>query len=109
MKFTTIFTFVFYAIGTIAVTKADIVAFSGSTCDGDEGDNVPCDGSCHDFSNRHSLLLLTGGTHCVTYFLDSGCEELVGDAELTEDECTNVNTGTNVVSFICGPNDVCDT
>ena len=25
--------------------NADIIAWSGSACNGDEGDNVPCDGS----------------------------------------------------------------
>lgn len=34
---------------------AGITAFSGSTCNGAAGLNVPCDGSCHQFSDRHSF------------------------------------------------------
>lgn len=36
-------------------SAADIIAFSGSECDGDEGLNVPCDGSCHQFTGRESF------------------------------------------------------
>lgn len=37
------------------VAQAGITAFSGSSCDGNAGLNVPCDGSCHKFDDRHSF------------------------------------------------------
>lgn len=37
------------------VAHAGITAFSGNTCDGAAGLNVPCDGSCHQFNGRHSF------------------------------------------------------
>ncbi|KAL1943620.1 hypothetical protein VTO73DRAFT_4065 [Trametes versicolor] len=53
---------------------AGITAFSGSTCNGAAGLNVPCDGSCHQFSDRHSFRVDSGsGGHCVTMFEDAGC------------------------------------
>lgn len=46
----------------------------------------------------------------MTYFLDDGCSELVTSTQLSgEGTCTNVDTGTGIGSFICVPNDVCDT
>lgn len=39
----------------LAAKAATIVAFSGSVCDGSVGNTVQCDGSCHQFSGRHSL------------------------------------------------------
>lgn len=35
--------------------NAGITAFSGSTCNGAAGLNVSCDGSCHQFDDRHSF------------------------------------------------------
>lgn len=79
---------------------AGITAFSGSECDGDAGLDVPCDGSCHQFDERHSFRVricifplptsraslgddstdcdhvqVDSGTgdHCVTVFEDPGC------------------------------------
>ncbi len=37
------------------VAQAGITAFSGSQCDGNAELNVPCDGSCHKFDDRHSF------------------------------------------------------
>lgn len=52
------FTSLAFAVAFAGFAKADtIVAFSGSTCDGDAGDTVQCDGSCHLFGGRHSLLV----------------------------------------------------
>ena len=52
------FTAALFALAIILTgVNADIVAFSGSNCDGDEGANVKCDNSCHSFGNRHSLLV----------------------------------------------------
>lgn len=35
--------------------QAGVTAFSTGTCGGDVGLDVPCDGSCHAFDNRHSF------------------------------------------------------
>lgn len=116
------------------VAQAGITAFSGSSCDGNVGLNVPCDGSCHKFDDRHSfrvrvLPLPTGmaflegdaadddhlqvdsgtGDHCVTVFPDPGCP---GDGigfplPHQTGQCQNVNTGTNVRSFSCSKDTFC--
>ena len=54
------FTAAYFALA-IALTgvNADILAFSGSECNGGEGENVPCDDSCVAFSNRHSFRVGT--------------------------------------------------
>ena len=41
----------------IALTgiNADLVAFTGSDCSGDEGDNVSCDGACWEDGIRQSF------------------------------------------------------
>ena len=51
------FTFSVVAAALLAVlsVNADLIAWSGNTCDGDQGNNVPCDGSCHQFGGRHSF------------------------------------------------------
>ena len=50
------FTNAFFALAiAIAGVNADIVGFSGFGCSGDEGLNVPCDDSCHQFGGRHSF------------------------------------------------------
>ena len=57
----------------LAIGRADIIAFSGNTCDGDAGSNVACDGSCHSFSSRHSFQVrilvvpVGGGAFGVNY------------------------------------------
>lgn len=45
------------ALGYMAAVpaKADIIAWSGSNCNGAEGGDVPCDGNCFDFTGRQSL------------------------------------------------------
>lgn len=48
----------FTALYMIANSAAqDFIAWSGTTCDGSEGNNVPCDGSCHSFANQHSFAV----------------------------------------------------
>ncbi|KAJ4472227.1 hypothetical protein J3R30DRAFT_1055860 [Lentinula aciculospora] len=87
---------------------ADIIAWSGNACDGDEGANVACDGSCHSFVNRHSFEVVASGTHCVTFFEGDGCtgEPFLFSGE-GGSECINVNTGTSIGSFSCSANNVC--
>ncbi len=114
--------------------QAGITAFSGSSCDGSVGLNVPCDGSCHKFDDRHSFRVRTSslptgraflegdfidgdhvqvdsgtGDHCVTVFEDPGCP---GDGQgfplpHQTGQCQNVNTGTNVRSFSCSKDTFC--
>ncbi|KAF9477197.1 hypothetical protein BDN70DRAFT_767270, partial [Pholiota conissans] len=94
----------------VAFATADIIAFSGNLCDGDAGSDVACDGSCHSFSNRHSFQVsqLATGAHCVTAFENANCDTLVGVFQgQGNSSCANVNTGTNVQSFICATDDVC--
>ncbi|KAF8960002.1 hypothetical protein BDZ97DRAFT_1642618, partial [Flammula alnicola] len=89
--------------------KADIVAFSGNECDGDEGSNVACDNTCIGFPSRHSFLVIAPGDHCVVFFEDSSCSNDVGSVVSPGGavQCTNVNTGTPVGSISCSPNSVC--
>ncbi|KAJ7200937.1 hypothetical protein B0H12DRAFT_1036565 [Mycena haematopus] len=61
---------VLFAVLTV---KADIIAWSGNTCDGGEGANITCDGTCIAFDGRHSFEVVTGGSHCVVLFEDDGC------------------------------------
>ncbi|KAF9035173.1 hypothetical protein BJ165DRAFT_1355826 [Panaeolus papilionaceus] len=99
---------VFAAVSTRADT---IVAFSGSSCDGSAGATVQCDGSCHQFAGRHSVRVCTsGGTHCISYFENNACnfqESLGGTSIVNGNQCSNVNTGGPVNSFICAPNTIC--
>ncbi|KAJ7246132.1 hypothetical protein B0H12DRAFT_1126913 [Mycena haematopus] len=41
-------------IAAMAV-KGDIIAWSGDSCNGDEGGNEACDGTCIAFDGRHSF------------------------------------------------------
>ncbi|KAJ6470883.1 hypothetical protein C8R45DRAFT_836746 [Mycena sanguinolenta] len=88
--------------------KGDIIGWSGDSCNGDQGGNAPCDGSCVPFDGRHSFEIVTGGTHCVTLFEDDGC---VGQSfefgSETEGNCINVNTGTPIGSFTCSSSNSC--
>ncbi|KAJ7757395.1 hypothetical protein DFH07DRAFT_919668 [Mycena maculata] len=85
----------------IQVNAQDFIAWSGNDCDGSEGLEVACDGTCFDFSNRHSFEVLNAegfvtlfeGADCTGESFDFGAE--------TPGECINVNTGTNIQSFIC--------
>ncbi|PPQ96214.1 hypothetical protein CVT26_005619 [Gymnopilus dilepis] len=101
--------FIITSLFGIAV-RADLVAFTGSTCDGDEGKNVPCDDSCHLFTDRNSFVVLASGTHCVVIFEDTKCTVPVGlISNAGGGTCSrNVNTGTTMGSFRCSPNRVCD-
>ncbi|KAJ7084200.1 hypothetical protein C8R44DRAFT_651559, partial [Mycena epipterygia] len=38
----------------IQAKAQDIIAWSGNTCNGAEGLEVSCDGTCFDFNGRHS-------------------------------------------------------
>ncbi|OJT11893.1 hypothetical protein TRAPUB_11539 [Trametes pubescens] len=98
--------------------QAGITAFSGSSCDGNAGLHVPCDGSCHQFDDRHSFRFTdvervqvdsNTGDHCVTVFDGPGCPRDGQGAFLGHQtgQCQNVNTGTNVRSFVCSKDSTC--
>ncbi|KAI0762439.1 hypothetical protein C8Q74DRAFT_151987 [Fomes fomentarius] len=99
----------------VAIVHAGITGFSGNTCDGAVGLNVPCDGSCHSFDTRHSFRVDGGsGDHCVTMFEGAGCPNDHGGTAFMHTfvnqngQCTNVNTGTPILSFLCSPNNICE-
>jgi len=124
--------FVITSMGVQPV-QAAIIAYSGTACDGSAGLDVPCDGSCHSFDTRHSFVSIpsvqltselpnshwynvhqrvaSGAQHCVTTFVNPGCP--AGDQSkiytFTEQngQCTHVNTGTPIKSFICSGNNIC--
>ncbi|KAF8882775.1 hypothetical protein CPB84DRAFT_1750838 [Gymnopilus junonius] len=96
-------------LGSKLPAKADIIAFTGDQCDGDEGENVPCSDECIDFNGRHSFEVVATGTHCVVAFEDGACSIPVGEfSNGGSGACSNVNTGTTVLSLRCSPNFVCD-
>ncbi|KAF9018263.1 hypothetical protein BDP27DRAFT_1251200 [Rhodocollybia butyracea] len=82
----------------------NFIAWSGIACNGDEGLNIPCDGSCHEFGGRNSYVIVSAGTFCPTFFANGGC---TGGAlpfnSSTLGECIPVNTGINLQSFSCFP------
>ncbi|KAE9393494.1 hypothetical protein BT96DRAFT_829184, partial [Gymnopus androsaceus JB14] len=94
----------FTALYMIANSAAqDFIAWSGTTCDGSEGNNVLCDGSCHSFANRHSFeIAIPDAEFCTTFFEDANCG---GESFLFEDNesdgCIHVDTGTSIASFSC--------
>ncbi|KAF8185723.1 hypothetical protein BJ912DRAFT_959316 [Pholiota molesta] len=111
MHFNTPFTSLALALTFALSANADtIVAFSTNTCSGDIGNTVQCDGSCHLFTGRHSLLINGGSTHCVTYFLDNTCNFADGSGGtnlIPSNSCHPVNTGGPVNSFLCAPTTSC--
>ncbi|KAJ7195739.1 hypothetical protein B0H12DRAFT_1298380 [Mycena haematopus] len=88
--------------------KGDIIAWSGDSCNGDEGSNVACNGACIAFDGRHSFEVCSTRLFLHTYFQDDGC---VGESfqfgPETEGNCINVNTGTPIGSFTCSSNSAC--
>ncbi|KAF9564512.1 hypothetical protein CPC08DRAFT_248293 [Agrocybe pediades] len=93
------------AVGLSGFCNADtVVANSGKECDGNEGNTIQCDGSCHSFANRLSLFLSGSNAHCITYFENNDCTQLSGLSRVEANTCSNVNTGTQVNSFQCSPN-----
>ncbi|KZV80184.1 hypothetical protein EXIGLDRAFT_817291 [Exidia glandulosa HHB12029] len=91
-----------FFVAILAIPACGSQAFSGSACDGDAGLDVPCDGSCHSFDNRHSFRAdLSGDAHSVAMFADAGCTGQLFNFITQAAECTNVNTGTPIESFLC--------
>ncbi|KAJ7926109.1 hypothetical protein B0H13DRAFT_1862618 [Mycena leptocephala] len=56
----------------IQANAQQIIAFSGDTCNGGQGGEVPCDGTCFDFTGRHSYEIFSS-TASVSLFSGSDC------------------------------------
>ncbi|KAJ7453040.1 hypothetical protein B0H11DRAFT_2288463 [Mycena galericulata] len=86
----------------LEVTAQSFLAFNGNDCDGTQGLVVACDGTCFDFTGEHSFEILNSEAGDVTFFEGADC---TGDSfnfgAEQAGECINVNTGTNIQSFIC--------
>ncbi|KAJ6483378.1 hypothetical protein C8R45DRAFT_1001204, partial [Mycena sanguinolenta] len=76
----------------VQVNAQNIIAWSGSSCNGAEGLEVACDGTCFDFTGRHSYEVL-GSSGTVELFFTFGPDP--------SGECINVNTGTSISTFRC--------
>ncbi|KAF7358590.1 hypothetical protein MSAN_01197500 [Mycena sanguinolenta] len=85
----------------IQVNGQSLIAFSGDTCNGGEGGDVACDGTCFDFTGRHSYEVL-GSSATVELFEGSDCtgQEFTFGPD-SPGECINVNTGTTITTFRC--------
>ncbi|EJD44459.1 hypothetical protein AURDEDRAFT_166548 [Auricularia subglabra TFB-10046 SS5] len=91
----------FVALAIAAALPANaFIAWSGDACNGAQGNNVPCDGSCHAFGGRHSFVA-GDGNHCVAMFRNGGCTGQRFNFTNQGNGCTNVNTGTDIQSFRC--------
>ncbi|EJD48696.1 hypothetical protein AURDEDRAFT_162151 [Auricularia subglabra TFB-10046 SS5] len=87
----------------LAMPAQAFIAWSGDHCDGDQGNSVPCDGSCHSFAGRHSFIA-GFRNRCVSLYRESNCQGQrfnFSQAGAEGLQCTNVNTGTNILSFRC--------
>ncbi|KAJ7194246.1 hypothetical protein GGX14DRAFT_378236 [Mycena pura] len=85
----------------IQVNAQSLIAWSGNACDGSEGADVVCNGTCIDFAGRHSYEVL-GSSATVSFFVNSGCTgQKFTFGPDPPGECVNVNTGTSINSFTC--------
>ncbi|KAF7336435.1 hypothetical protein MSAN_02297500 [Mycena sanguinolenta] len=85
----------------VQVNAQSLIAFSGNDCNGDAGIIVPCDGTCFDFTGRHSYEIL-GSSATVELFEDADCsgEEFTFGPD-PPNECIDVITGTPITTFRC--------
>ncbi|KAJ7912463.1 hypothetical protein B0H13DRAFT_1613554, partial [Mycena leptocephala] len=87
----------------IQANAQQIIAFSGDTCNGGQGGEVPCDGTCFDFTGRHSYEIIDfSSTATVSLFSGSDCtgQEFPFGPD-PAGQCINVNTGTAISTFSC--------
>ncbi|EJD34681.1 hypothetical protein AURDEDRAFT_176261 [Auricularia subglabra TFB-10046 SS5] len=92
------------AVAATTVPAQAFIAWSGDACDGDIGNMVPCDGSCHSFAGRHSFWAQASQDQpaCVAMYAGTGCTgQRFNFSNQVYLQCTNVNTGTNIQSFRC--------
>ncbi|KAJ7460070.1 hypothetical protein B0H11DRAFT_166428 [Mycena galericulata] len=86
----------------LEVTAQDFVAFSGNSCNGNTGLMVDCDGTCFDFTGRHSFEILNSNAGDIFFFEGTDCTgESFNFGGEEVGECINVNTGTSIQSFFC--------
>ncbi|KAF7359700.1 hypothetical protein MVEN_00694500 [Mycena venus] len=85
----------------IQANAQQIMAFSGNSCDGGQGGEVPCDGTCFDFTGRHSYKIFSS-TADVSLFSGADCtgQEFPFGPD-PAGQCINVNTGTSISTFRC--------
>ncbi|KAF8156463.1 hypothetical protein K438DRAFT_1621452 [Mycena galopus ATCC 62051] len=96
----------------VKVNAQDFAAFTGTACDGIVGLDVACDGTCFDFTGRHSFeakliltlhLQITSQTDVsVTMYEGADCtgQDFPFGRE-SHGACIDVQTGTSVKSFKC--------
>ncbi|KAF9455774.1 hypothetical protein BDZ94DRAFT_1230603 [Collybia nuda] len=88
----------------VAPSVNAVIAWSGTACNGAQGNNVPCDGSCRSFDTRN---------HCITMYEGAGCPNGRFDVLYKHTfanqngQCLHVNTGTPIKSFRCAPDNFC--
>ncbi|KAJ6583349.1 hypothetical protein DFH09DRAFT_1360064 [Mycena vulgaris] len=81
---------------------ADIIAWSGNNCDGDEGGNAICGGECISFNTRHSFEVVSSVGHSVIVWTGGDCNgESFNFGFQSPGQCINVNTGTSILSLQC--------
>ncbi|KAJ6454794.1 hypothetical protein C8R45DRAFT_881799 [Mycena sanguinolenta] len=85
----------------VQVNAQDLIAWSGTTCNGAEGLEVACDGTCFDFTGRHSYEVL-GSSATVELFVGGGCtgEQFTFGPD-PAGQCIDVVTGTSISTFRC--------
>ncbi|KAK6981554.1 hypothetical protein R3P38DRAFT_3293664 [Favolaschia claudopus] len=100
MRFT--LTALITAVLALNAQAANLIAFSGETCDGAEGKEVGCNGECISFSGRHSFTILGGSANVVAFSFE-GCKGPALELGiLGAGTCTHVNTGGAVGAILCG-------
>ncbi|KAF9062569.1 hypothetical protein BDP27DRAFT_1271547 [Rhodocollybia butyracea] len=87
---------------TRCAAQLEFTSWDGNACDGDQMPTLPCNGGCNSFSGEHSYEISLPGQACITFFEEANC---LGESFLFSDTavngCINVNTGTDVESYIC--------
>ncbi|EJD46428.1 hypothetical protein AURDEDRAFT_164662 [Auricularia subglabra TFB-10046 SS5] len=88
------------AAALAAIPVHAFTAWSGGACNGGQGADAACNGGCGDFRDRHSFKA-GSGTHCVALYAGTNCGGQRFNFTGQSQQCTNVNTGTNIQSYRC--------
>ncbi|KAF7361351.1 hypothetical protein MSAN_01167800 [Mycena sanguinolenta] len=109
--------FAFVALALALKANAQFTAFSGDECTGSRGLDVPCDGTCDDFTGRKSFEIDATAPNiarCITVYSDNACQHPVSRWNSTGPTgsakpgiCIEVSTGTPQLSFTCASNVNC--
>ncbi|KAF8192277.1 hypothetical protein K438DRAFT_1590247 [Mycena galopus ATCC 62051] len=86
--------------------SANLIAWDGNACDGDEGGTAGCTGACIPLTGRHSFEVgpdvVGSGGNTVILFEGDGCTGESFDFGFeSPGECININTGTAINSGLC--------